>query len=100
MNDGVLIVASVLGATPRSSARPPLGGVSPRRIRIAVVLPEPFGPSRPQTVPSGTESERSSRATVDPKRLVMPSSWIRGADIRPAHYRASQGAAPPRIRSP
>src|SRR5262249_57368970 len=44
------------------------------RVRIIVVLPDPFGPSKP-TAPAGTETERSLRATTAPYVLVTPSSW-------------------------
>ena len=88
IRDPVFRVASmnpvVPGEDPSSEALPELIGVSPSRTRIAVVLPDPFGPSNPQTVPSGTSSDRSSSATVEPKRLVTASSRIRGSLI-PVH---------------
>ena len=39
---------------PATRALPPVGGSSVVRIRTAVVLPAPFGPSRPSTVPVST----------------------------------------------
>ena len=39
-------------------------------IRMVVVLPEPLGPMKPYTQPSGTVSERSSTAVTVPKHLV------------------------------
>jgi hypothetical protein len=48
--------------------------MTPNTIRMAVVLPEPFGPSSPTTWPGGTEKVRPSSATRSPYRLVRPSS--------------------------
>ena len=39
-------------------------------MRMVVVLPEPFGPMKPYTEPSGTVRERSSTAVTAPKVLV------------------------------
>src|SRR5665647_1391797 len=39
-------------------------------MRIVVVLPEPFGPMKPYTEPSGTARERLSTAVTAPKILV------------------------------
>ena len=52
------------GATswPATSAMPPSGRTSVARIRTAVVLPAPFGPSRPQTVPAATSRSKPSSA--------------------------------------
>ena len=54
------------GDSPSSVVEPALGVASPSRTRMAVVLPAPLGPSRPQTVPSGTASDRPSTAVVSP----------------------------------
>ena len=35
-------------------ALPSVAAVSPSRIRSVVVLPAPFGPRKPQTLPAGT----------------------------------------------
>ena len=40
-----------LAATPSSSIAPPSAGMSPESTRNAVVLPAPFGPSRPRISP-------------------------------------------------
>src|SRR4051794_1523379 len=37
-----------------------------------VLLPEPFGPMTPTTVPGATASDRRSTATSPPKRLLRP----------------------------
>ena len=41
---------------------------------MVVVLPAPFGPSRPTTVPSGTRKSTPSSAVNDPNRLTNPSA--------------------------
>ena len=53
-------------------AEPPSGIASVVRIRTAVVLPAPFGPSMPRIEPAGTSRSIPSSATVSPKRLVRP----------------------------
>ncbi len=51
---------------PATDALPAVGRASPVRIRMVVVLPAPFGPSRPKTEPRGTIEvepvEREDRA--------------------------------------
>ncbi len=49
---------------PRRRARPAEAETSPRRHRIVVVLPAPFGPRNPKTPPSETSRSSPSRATV------------------------------------
>ncbi len=39
---------------------------------MSVVLPAPFGPSRPKTIPSGTSRSTPASAVVDPNRLTTP----------------------------
>jgi len=63
---------------PRTSARPASGTSSVARTRTRVVLPAPFGPSRPNTAPSGTARSTPASATVAPKRLVTPLDPSRG----------------------
>src|SRR6185503_6080563 len=46
---------------PSISRRPWSGATRPHSRRRAVVLPAPFGPSRPTTSPACTESETSAR---------------------------------------
>ena len=50
-------------STPATTARPASGRSSVVRIRTAVVLPAPLGPSSPHTVPAGTASDSPSSAT-------------------------------------
>src|SRR5271167_1640831 len=68
-------VSSECSATSRPpiNARPEVGGKNPVKIRIIVVLPEPFGPSSPMISPFSTLNETWSTARVGPKYLVR--SW-------------------------
>ncbi len=45
---------------------------------MSVVLPAPFGPSRPKTIPSGTSRSTPASAVVDPNRLTTPPTWTAG----------------------
>ena len=49
-------------------------------MRTSVVLPAPFGPSRPNTIPAGTSSPAPSSAMVAPKRLTTPSTRTAGTE--------------------
>ena len=66
---------------PATRAVPEVGGLRVVIIRIVVVLPEPFGPSNPRTVPVGTVNEMSSTAVKSPNRLTRCSASIAGADV-------------------
>src|SRR4051812_47481136 len=57
-------------------AVPAVGWSSPRISRIVVVLPAPFGPRKPVTMPGSTEKVRSSTARVVPNTLVSPDNSI------------------------
>ena len=46
--------------------------------RIVVLLPDPFGPRNPVTLPGTTSKLRSSTATILPNRLVRPRTSITG----------------------
>ena len=50
--------------SPSSVIDPLSGAMMLRIIRIVVVLPAPFGPSRPYTLPVGTASDRSLHGDV------------------------------------
>src|SRR2546430_14011792 len=54
---------------PRTLAVPPVGWSKLRSSRRSVVLPAPFGPTRP-TAPSGIDTVRSSTARTSPKTFV------------------------------
>src|SRR5262245_34005161 len=58
---------------------PALGRSSSSSTRRVVVLPAPFGPRNPTIRPSATLKERSSTASVAPKRFVRPRTSIASA---------------------
>ena len=62
-------------------AVPPSGLSSVVRIRTAVVLPAPLGPSRPSTLPSGTSNETPFTASTSPKHFTRSV----GHDRRSCH---------------
>src|ERR1700756_1244521 len=51
------------------------------RVRTAVVLPAPLGPSRPSTLPASTARSMPSSAPTGPKRLTSPWAAIAGSAI-------------------
>ena len=51
---------------PATVPRPESGRARVVRIRTAVVLPAPFGPSSPRIVPAGTAKSTPARAWVSP----------------------------------
>src|SRR5262249_50319483 len=57
---------------PPMVAGPAVGWSNPRISRMVVVLPAPFGPKKPVTMPGSTEQVRSSTARVRP----IPSSGL------------------------
>src|SRR5215468_8013233 len=65
---------SLATSRPRTSARPSAKRIRPHRARMSVVLPEPFGPSSPNTSPRPTVSETSLTAVNEPKRMVPCST--------------------------
>ncbi len=60
----------------RSAPGPSLGGKNPVRTRMIVVLPDPFGPSRPMISPFATEKLTPATARVGPKSLTRFSTAI------------------------
>ena len=64
--------ASRSTSRPATRALPPSGRSSVVRMRTAVVLPAPLGPSRPSTVPVGARRSIPSRAHTSPKDLRSP----------------------------
>ena len=56
--------ASEAQRSPSTSTSPESGSVSPSQISIVVVLPAPFGPSRPKHSPARTSSSMPSTATT------------------------------------
>ena len=56
--------ASASTSRPQTVACPASGRSEVDKMETAVVLPDPFGPSRPSTDPAGTWKLRPSRATT------------------------------------
>ena len=46
---------------------------------MAVLLPAPFGPISPVTIPFSAVNEQRSTALMPPKCLLNPSTWRAGA---------------------
>ena len=59
---------------PATIAVPLVGGTSVVSMRMSVLLPAPFGPSRPKISPLCTVKLTLSTASSAPKRLLMPST--------------------------
>ena len=57
---------------PATLNRPRVGSRIVVSMRIAVVLPAPFGPRNPSTSPDSTENVMSSTASCSPYRFAMP----------------------------
>ncbi len=56
----------------RNGPSPASGRRKPETMLNSVVLPEPFGPIRPDTVRAGRRARRRCSARMPPKRLVTP----------------------------
>ena len=63
------------GGSPPTSSLPTLGLICPPIMRMNVVLPEPFGPSRPQ-MPGPRCSETSATAVTLPYHLLRRTARI------------------------
>src|SRR3954451_10805394 len=73
-------IGSSVTSTPSSSTRPDSGAVSPTTMENVVVLPAPFGPSRPMTSPDAI-SRLTPRTTVrPPEDFVTPR--VHSVDIQ------------------
>ena len=59
--------------SPKISAVPPVGEISPSNMRMVVVLPAPFGPTNPQIVPSGTS--KFACETANPESYFLLRSF-------------------------
>jgi hypothetical protein len=68
--------ASRTTSRPPTRATPASGRSSVASTRTAVVLPAPFGPSTPSTVPGRTARSTPASAVVVPNRLTSPSASI------------------------
>src|SRR5882762_4605288 len=79
--------ASVTTSCPLTLAVPEVGGVSVVIIRINVVLPAPFGPSKPKISPVGTVKLTSFTATKSPNcflSLLTSIAFVSVVFIGPA----------------
>jgi hypothetical protein len=61
---------------PATVAVPPVAGIRPVIIRIVVVLPAPFGPRKPVTVPGSSSNDTWSTTVRSPYFLVSPLTVI------------------------
>src|SRR2546425_732324 len=68
---------------PATRAVPASGGSSVVRMRTAVVLPAPLGPSRPRMLPWGTARSSPSSAVTSPNRLTSPDVEIMSVTSNP-----------------
>ena len=62
----------LLTSMPSTSSSPEVTGETHVIMRMVLVLPAPFGPSRPKHSPSATEKSMPSTATSSPKRFTRP----------------------------
>src|SRR5690349_11819300 len=88
---------SAVKRSPRISMNPAVGSRRPVRQPMVVLLPEPFGPRKPNIEPLGTSSDRFSTATTVPyffTRLEMRIASTSGPSFDYCH----QLLAPPRER--
>src|SRR5437763_6858983 len=76
----LIISLSVYTSYPATRALPDVGARRPVRIRIAVVLPAPFAPRKPDTSPAATSKEMPSTAVKVPKRRVSSRASMAGVD--------------------
>src|SRR5439155_12699632 len=67
---------SVAMSWPLTCARPPVGASTPQSMRMIVVFPEPFGPSRPKISPGGIDRFTRSTASRSPNRRVSSRAMI------------------------
>src|SRR5688572_3801674 len=67
--------ASTAGSPPSRSTVPAEPGSRPARRRSSVVLPAPFGPSRPRISPRWSSRSTSETAVLGPYRMTIP--WAR-----------------------
>src|SRR5262245_10874777 len=91
-------------SSPSNSTRPALGEIIPTAIRKLVVLPAPFGPSKPTISPVSTSND--TRSTTRRRPYVFTSSWassrlmaggwisIRSVDELEAHCRSERPDRP------
>ena len=73
---------SAATSRPSSSASPASGRSKVGRMRTRVVLPAPFRPRRPNTIPSGTSRSTPANAVVEPNRFTRPLTRTAGGVTR------------------
>src|SRR5579862_1294653 len=80
-------------SSPNTRTRPRDGRMRPQITSMNVVLPAPFGPTRPTTLPGNTRSVSPSSARTCPKLHETSTTSISGATSTPAasHPRAPHG---------
>src|SRR5262245_38810239 len=71
-----MATGSAFDSMPNTRARPLVGRMRSRRVRIVVVLPAPFGPRKPKTSPSLTVRSTSMTPRCSPYDLVSFSVWM------------------------
>jgi hypothetical protein len=64
------------GSMPSSRICPLVGASWVVSILMVVVFPAPFGPRNANTSPRFTSNEMPLTASVSPKRLTRPCTWI------------------------
>src|SRR5215468_3498196 len=83
--------ASRTTSNPSTRARPSSGRSSVVSTRTAVVIPAPFGPSKPRMPPCGTVRSRPDSAWVEPKLLASRSVSMAGISPMPSLPALSYG---------
>jgi len=69
-------------------------------MRTAVVLPAPFGPRTPSTVPFGTDRSIPRSARTSPNDLVRPSTRIAGPELICDTQPPERAGSPTGVRAP
>src|SRR5512135_3280834 len=67
---------SLTTSYPAMTARPDVGGNTPHRMRMVVLLPAPLGPRKPTISPRSTANDTSEMAVNVPNRFVKCSALI------------------------
>ena len=80
----------VTTSKPATSALPLVGGSRPHSMRMVVVLPEPLGPSMPNTSPREMSRSSPCTATSAPKTLRSARVWTTGGTV--TRQRAARGS--------
>src|SRR4051794_1001233 len=60
--------------SPCQRTEPASGSSTPRMMRIVVVLPAPFGPTKPNSCPGSTVNDSPSSATTSPYRRARSAT--------------------------